>query len=666
MQVSTRQPLNTVSAPGQSGGTEFGNKPVQRALCTVVVGKSQDAFVWLEKSLDKFTITTHSGKSMVIVDDTSMAMMQRYASGNKTLYQRLVDREVTFVDASTVMTFVRKKYGRNKLPQLLRTLKKIRFANTGETKLGDFLRASALKLLCSDYAFSHNQQLQRVGVVDADSLIPIRPGISASTGKSAIPIGMLSGLTISTMDACTFKMPSPAFVDSEFFLTSLKYASTRLNQPVLIYDIHHVSHAHTSFFELGSAKLAEKLAADVIQTADNLEQMPWRAKINVVENILRSEQEIGEGESLFWVGHGLSHLIDRLHFPPNLICKQYCLDHRQNDVTKCHHDMTCAEDFHNLQHIVSVSLHKPLVLLSLKSLARDIEKLSPTTNIHVCCSDEARLTMVEFCHKSLDYNLCLQSVMNSRAMAIVHLMGTVTTSDFNIGILSPRDALEKLSPSFSSPLMDWGFQSSVTNFRPFVTDKPETVIALGKEHADILLSNASAFFQLDASWSLQCPQKTPRPQPPSQSPSQSPSQPPSLFDQPITGLKYGVVTGLADELFSFITLPTQYTWLYHCGRGFCFGGETGLVLSLGENIYLQYIEPALPDGLLKACIRPVARNTLLAAALLQGQTVSVLASMAGYTTIRSMGTLARYLWTRAGQASSEQANGTDLQAAGKQ
>ena len=90
------------------------------------------------------------------------------------------------------------------------------------------------------------------------------------------------------------------------------------------------------------------------------------------------------------------------------------------------------------------------------------------------------------------------------------------------------------------------------------------------------------------------------------------------------------------------------------------------MLSLGENIYLQYIEPALPDGLLKACIRPVARNTLLAAALLQGQTVSVLASMAGYAAVRSTGTMARYLWTRAGQASSEQAHGTDLQAADKQ
>ena len=654
MQVSTRQPLNTVSAPGQSGGTEFGNKPVQRALCTVVVGKSQDAFVWLEKSLDKFTITAHSGKSMVIVDDTSMAMLQRYASGNNTLYQRLVDREVTFVAASTVMTFVRKKYGRNQLPQLLRTLKTIRFANTGETKLGDFLRASVLKLLCSDYAFSHNQQLQRVGVVDADSLIPIQPGISASTGKSAIPINMLSGLTINTIDGCTFNMPSPAFVDSEFFLTSLKYVSTRLNQPMLIYNIHHVSHAHTRFFELGSAKLAEKLAAGVIQTADNLQQMPWKAKVNVVEKTLRSWQSIGEGESLFWVGHGLSDLIDHLHLPPNLICLQYCHDHRQSDVTNCHHDITCAEDLHNLQHIVSISLHDPLVLLSLKSLARDIEKLSPTTNIHICCSDKARLHMVEFCHKSLDYNLCLQSEMNNRAMSLVHLMGTVRISDFNVGILSPREALEKLLPSFGSPLMDWGFQSSVTNFRPSVTDKPETIIALGKEHADILLSNASTFFQLDASWSLQCPQKTPSP------------QSPSLFDQPITGLKYGVVTGLADELFSFTTLPTQYTWLYHGGRGFCFGGETGLMLSLGETIYLQYIEPALPDGLLKACIRPVARNTLLAAALLQGQAVSVLASMAGYAAVRSMGTMARYLWTRAGQATSEQAHGTDPQAADKQ
>ena len=654
MQVSTRQPLHTVSAPGQSGGAEFGNKPVQRALCTVVVGKCRDAFVWLEKSLDKFTITTHGGKSIIIVDDTSMAMLQRYASGSNTLYQRLVDREVTFVDASTVMTFVRKKYGRNPLPKLLRTLKTIHFANKSETRLSDFLRASVLKLLCSDYAFSHNQQLQRVGVVDADSLIPIQPGISTSTGKSAIPISMLFGLRIDTIDGCSFNMPSPAFADSEFFLTSLKHLSTALNHPMLIYNIGHVSHTHNRFFELGSAKLAEKLAAGVIQSADNLQQTPWVAKIHDVENRLRSWREIGEGDSLLWVGDGLSDLVDYLHLPPNIICQQYCLDHRQNDVTNCHNDMTCAEDLHDFQHIVSVSLHKPLVLLSLQSLARDIEKLSPTTDINICCSDRARLTMVEFCHNSLDYNLCLKSATNSRTMSMIHLMGTVKISDFNIGILSPREALEKLSPSFSSPLMDWGFQSSVTNFKPTVTDKSETIIALGKEHADILLGNVSTFFQLDASWSLQCPQKTP------------PPQSPTLFDQPITGLKYGVVTGLADELFSFTTLPTQYTWLYHCGRGFCFGGETGLVLSLGENIYLQYIEPALPDGLLKACIRPVARNTLLAAALLQGQTVSILASMAGYAAVRSMGTMARYLWTWAGQANSEQAHGTNLQAAARQ
>lgn len=68
---------------------------------------------------------------------------------------------------------------------------------------------------------------------------------------------------------------------------------------------------------------------------------------------------------------------------------------------------------------------------------------------------------------------------------------------------------------------------------------------------------------------------------------------------------------------------------------------------MGENIYLEYIEPALPDGLLKACIRPVASNILLAAALLQGQTLSVAASVAGYTAARVAGKMARYVWEKA-------------------
>ncbi len=66
---------------------------------------------------------------------------------------------------------------------------------------------------------------------------------------------------------------------------------------------------------------------------------------------------------------------------------------------------------------------------------------------------------------------------------------------------------------------------------------------------------------------------------------------------------------------------------------------------MGENIYLEYIEPALPEGLLKACIRPVASNALLAAALLQGQSLRIVAaSVAGYAAARVAGKMARYVW----------------------
>ena len=603
----------------------FGNKPVQRALCRVIVGKSQNAFVWLEKSLDKFAIVTHSGKGIIIVDNSAMARLQRYASGNSTLYQRLVDREVTFVAAKTIMKFVRKKYHHNPLPEFMSSLRKIPFAKKGETGLKDFLRASVLKLLCPDYAFSHDQQLQRVGVVDADSLIPIRPRATASNSKSGAPMSLCFSLLIDTRDGCNFSMPTLPFTDSEFVLTSLKNTPLSLHQPLLVDQIRFFSNTHNSFFEFGSAKLAEELTGRVIQIADNLQQLPWLA--------MCSGDYRGGGR--YWAADGLRHLVSGLHIRADKICLQHCLDITQSVAENCPSNLACSKDLYNLQAIVSVFLYEPLVSLSLESLIRDIDKLSSATDVHLCCSPNAKLATADICRNALDHNECVKVASNSKTMSLIHLLGRGDDVDSNYGVLLPRADIDTLLPSFSSPLMDWGLLSSVSDFRLSDQDlKPKVVMALGKEHADILLGNASAFFQLDASWSLQCPQKTSHP------------QSPALLDQPITGFKYGVVTGLADELFSFTTLPTQYTWLYNSGRGFFFGGNIGLTLSLGENIYRDVIEPALPDGLLKACLRPVASNALLAAALLQGQTLSVAASVAGYTATRIVGKMARYVWER--------------------
>ena len=630
VQVSTQQPLNTMvnSAPGR-----FDNKLVQRALCTVMVGKSQDAFAWVEKSLDKFAISegAESGKSIVIVDDNSMAMLQRYASGGSTLYQRLVDRDVTFVASKTIMKFVRKKYGNNPLPELLRNLRQIPFAHKEKIELKDLLRASVLKSLCSDYAFSHNKQLQRVGVVDADSLIPIQPGTTVSTGRSEIPVSMRFGLQIIATDGCNFTMTPPAYADSEFILTSLKHAPKGLLQPTLFQTISYFSQAHKAFFELGSAKRAEELTGAVIQVADNLQQVPWFAMKAGGEQSLHDLTKSGQ---LLWIGKGVRNLVSKLQYPADKVCLQHCHDTRRTDVKNCFNSVACANGLYGTQAVVLQFLNDPLARLSMKSLVRDIEKLSSTTDVHFCCGAEAIRARADICRNALDHRHCVQSA-NSGAFSLVRLLGTADArGDFWCGVLLPVENIDKLLPLFSSPLMDWGFQASKANGWLSVGQEPRTVIALGKEHADILLGNASAFFRLDASWSLQCPQKAP------------PPQFPTLLDQPITGFKYGAVTGLADELFSFTPLPTQYTLLFNSARGYFFGGNIGLMLSLAENMYLEYIEPGLPDGLLKACIRPVASNTLLAAAMLQGQTLSVLGSVAGYAAVRSVGKMARYLWTR--------------------
>ena len=144
MQIARQQPLTAAmdTTPNPSG-----RKPVQRALCTAVVGKSQYTLEWLEKSLDKFAVSKseNSGKSIIIVDNDSMATLQRYTSGDSTLYRRLLDRDVTFVTSNSVMKFIRTKYGNNPLPQLLRDLRQLPFTDQGKADLKDQLRTIILK-----------------------------------------------------------------------------------------------------------------------------------------------------------------------------------------------------------------------------------------------------------------------------------------------------------------------------------------------------------------------------------------------------------------------------------------------------------------------------------------------------------------------------------------
>ena len=638
MQISGQPPLNTPanSAPNQPGHARFDNKPVQRALCTVVVGNNPYSLAWLEKSLDTFAITKSAdrGKSIVIVDSQSTAMLQRYVSGDSTLYQRLQDRGVAFVASKSIMKFVRTEYGNNPLLELLRNMRRLPFVDQGKGDLKEQLRANILKSLCADYAFSRDKQLQWVGVVDAGSLIPIQPGAIASTGKSPAPFSLRLELGMDTSDGCTFRTPDPVFTDIEFLLSLTRQANKVPNWPESISTVSLKTEAHDSFRQLGSPELAEKLTGGVVQIANNLQQVPWIAMGSETKKNVMARGYITASDPLLKSSNGLKNLVRALDSPADLICFYHCFDLRRIDIRTCPGTIGCFENLYQLQKIFLAIFFDPQLRLSLQSLVRDLEKLPPDTNIHLCCGDSAKLVTPNLCQNALSHKGCVQFLHShiKDGYTMIHLAGKTARHDFSYDVLFHKSESDKLLPSFSSPLMDWRFQASESYLRLSEHDVPNSAMALGKEHADVLRSNTSAFFQLDASWSLECPQRP------------SGTQPPALLNQSITGFKYGAVAGLADELFSFTVLPTQYTFLYNNCRGFLFGGNIGLALGLSEHIYLKYIEPALPDGLLKTCIRPVASNVFLAAAVMRGEVLSALGSVAGYTAVRHLGKMARSFW----------------------
>ncbi len=649
MQVSGQQPLNTMadSVPNHPDSTQFDHKPVQRALCTVVIGKKQNSFAWLEKSLNKFAITkgAKSGKSIVIVDSSSLTMLQHYASGDSTLYQRLLDRDVSFITSKSIMNFVRSKYGNNPLPELLRNLRQLSFVDQGKADLEDILTAIILESLCPDYAFSQDKQLQRVAVVDPHSLIPIQPATIASTGKSQMPVSLGFELGTDTDDGCVLSPSSPVIGDIDFLLTLHNRFDEKGPESIASFSCR--TWINYSFKEFGSAERAKELTGAVIQIADLLQQQPWLAMSAETEKQLIARGHLRKDEPLLGLGHGVRRLVRSLNSPADLICLQHCLDLRRNDLETCPATMSCSHSRYDLQMYMRTLFFDTQLRLFLQSLVRDLATLSTATSVHLCCSDDARLSTPDICQDALDFRDCSALRRDEYGYSLFNLGRSKGLNRYlRYDVLCHIFDTDKLLPLFSSPLKDWNLQATELYLRLFDNQESRSTLTLGKEHADILLNNASAILQLDAGWSLKCPQAAPSP------------HATALLDQPITGFKYGAAAGLADELFSFTPLPTRYTWLHNSSRGFLFGGQVGLALGLGEHVYLQYIEPVLPDGTLKACIRPVASNAFLAAALMQGQVLGVLGSVAGYAAVRNMGKMARYFWSRTSPRS-EQATNSD-------
>ena len=647
MQVTSRQPQDAMV--GTLYDTRSGDKSVQRALCMPVVGKSQDSFVWLEKSLDKFAISkstkaTKTSSSIIIVDDSSRNALQRFVSGNSTLYQRLADRNVRFVSSKAIMKFVHKKYGANPIPEWLRNLRELSFANSEKISLDSLLRANILKLLCPDYAFSRDKRLHRLAVVDADSLIPIQP-TTPSAVRSAVFINLRMMFQLDTVDGCTFRTPVPGiYADSEFILTLLKRLGTDLRVSEFIHSFSFSSGLHQSFNEFGSRALAEALTRDVIRIINHLQGLPWLAMAgDTAKKFLARGRHLAEGDQFIGAAVGVKNLAHGQVRPAEVVCFQHCYDLQRADILTCPVAMGCALNLYELQSIMSGLVLEPLLRIALQSLVDDIDKLSATATIHLCCGTGAKLATPEICRKALDHNQCLQSVRSSREFSIIPLIGVDNEKDYNYDVLFHQNVTDKLLTLFSSPLQDWEFQATEANFRIFQNSPgnpaPRTTLALGKEHADMLLGNATAFFQLDPSWQLDCTDRQKSASPQDFSP----------FDQSRMGFRYGAVAGLMDELFSFTPLPTQYTWLYNSGRGFLFGGNVGLALGLGEHVYLQYIEPIVPDGSAKAFVRSVVSKSFLAAAVVQGGLFNALGSVAGYTFTRNAAQVVRSFWTHTRQ-----------------
>ena len=614
----------------------FEDRLVHRATCRVLIGKYQNALPWLEQSLNKFavskSVTNHglTGNSILIVDSASVSVLKSHASGNSTLYDRLIENNVKLVPVQEVMNFLVNKYNQNPIPELVSNLNKLPLTKRrlsqkqADSNVLDFFRANLLKLLCADYTFSLDERVSQVAVVDADSLMPLHPRRSAQTTRSAAPMSLEARLVGLTTDDCRFSdLRALADVDFAQKIIKAPRSSKTLSSWLYMFSPHDM------FNEFSSRDAARDLTLGVLRVARTLNGRSWMPE----DKALAQFKEIklapdGYGNYTVpphIVGESLPELLHNSGDFMNKLFHWHCIPYEPPGSGKCVSYVKLAGDMQGVYIDLKRTFSKVLHRMRVQSLLTSISHLPEKSSFSYCCDPSGQRTDSNFCQNSRPYDQCTKALKEDSSLALVdfsEMIGDLFSYNRQ-ALLFPKALFEKLSPHFNAPMKDWYFIASENNFRldiPFAFDgQPNSRVfySFGMEGADRFLKNATSFAITPPTGRIHC------------------SDGWSFWERDFkAGFYSGVAAGGLDELFIY-SVPSPNAAISLCarlGRGYLLGGGTGMAISLADHFYNQCIQPLLPEGMFRTCIDTIVTKGILVTTILTGGYINVFGSMAGYTT----------------------------------
>lgn len=613
----------------------FEDRLVHRATCRVLLGKYQNALPWLEQSLNKFTLTKSAtnhdftGKSILIVDSSSVGVLKSQASGKSTLYDRLIENNVKLVPVQEVMQFLVNKYNQNPIPELVSNLKKLPLAQKrpgqreADPSALNFFRANLLKLLCADYTFSLDERISQVAVVDADSLMPLHPRSSAQSTRSGAPMSLEASLSGLTAEHCRFNWLR-ALADVDFFQKIIN--APKSSKTLLIWQ--YTFSQHDMFNEFSSRDAARNLTLGVLRVASTLNGRSWmpedkaRALFKEIKAMPDGERipPLELGESLPALLHNSGGLMDKLMF-------WHCIPYEPPGSGNCILSASSVGDIQELYIDLKGTFSEILLRMRLQSLLTSISHLPEKASFSYCCDLDAQRIDSNLCLNSRPHYQCMEALKEDSSLTMVDFSETVNVF-FNRnrqGLLFPKALFEKLSPHFNAPMKDWDFIASENNYRMVTSFKeqrdPRIYYSFGMEGADRFLKNATSFAQTPPTGRMHCSDG---------------------WELSKRDFKAGLVAGLAasafDEWFIY-SVPSPNAAISLCvrlGRGYLLGGGSGMAISLADHFYHQRIHPILPEGIFRKCIDTIVTNGIVVTTILTGGYFNFFGSMVGYTIFKAI------------------------------
>lgn len=591
-------------------------RSVARALCRIQIGKSDDYLPWLEKSFNHFSRGKEHKElqncSVMIIDDDARQALNNRTCNESSLYQKLSEHGVEFVDVDEVMNYLKNKYGSNPITETLTSLRKLRFVDGNSVRFNHFL-AEALKAICPGYIFSRNNGLKSIAVVDSDSFMPLLPIRQKQLShKSDHPISLKSDVEILMSSGKKYRVEK-AMIDIDFLhyiLSAALYSKKSVQIKKIVTVRTRINYA---FNEIRSQHEADKVTRVVLDAFDQLNQCQWG--------------KTDEDDSYPVVAFGLKNLTQMANNRLTRICYSRCINSEKSVVDHCATEQICATNAAMLEsNLISDQIDASIVNRMFIHLLSDINKMGASL-VYFCCSQMLADEAPSICnHKnSLPLDQCKERLNSDSSLKKIILSGSGTDADM---LLFKQEDIGQVAFLFSNPLQDWGLRATQGRYRwnPDLQEfheNPMIAISLGKVHAlDIARNgNISAITSLLDS---------------SQQPWGEKTLSAEILAQGRGGLMSGVGAGLFDECCSRTRLP-DYSLLFKTGRGYLFGGGVGMAVGLGEHIYERYIEPVLPESRLKSCLHSLLPKGVMIAAALQGQIVSAVCAAGGYFFIRTMG-----------------------------